>query len=271
MKEHGIKVLYGILAFGILISFFHILTDQGGSSLGNVIDTITITSLILFLSSVIYLLSSFKQNIKRISLWIILILSFPLGIMSMTNIIKEFSLKLTKTTTPSEYIYNVKVSKIKYGNDKIKLERLIDSLISIKTIEKPAEFALRSFNGKNYNDTIERNWAIDLPLKLEYKKSTIDTLFYSENGKNVVAGLLINKVFNKLKNYPNGAIDFTGYGFTFNKDSLIPFKMLRYSISGYYTYKSCSEELRYYYLKKVRTYENEYNMNDKRFLNEKRE
>jgi hypothetical protein len=90
MKEHGIKILYGILAFGILIAFFHILTDQGGSGLGNVIDTITITSLILFVFSVIYLLSSFKQNIKRISIWIILILSFPLGIISITNILKSF-------------------------------------------------------------------------------------------------------------------------------------------------------------------------------------
>ncbi len=266
MKEHGIKILYGILVFGILISIFTVLTDQGGSALGNLIDTITITSLVLFLFSLIYLFSSFKQNIKKISLWIILLLSLPIGIISLTNIIKECSLKITKTTTPDEYIYNVKVDKIKYRNDKIKLEKLVDSLISIKTIEKPAKFALRSFNDKNYNDTIERNWAIDLPLKLEYKKSTIDTLFYSENGKSVIAGLLINKVFNDLKNYPNGAIDFKGYGFTFNKDSLIPFEILRYSIGGYDTYNSCSKGLRYYYLKKVGTRENRYNINDKRFL-----
>ena len=36
MKEHGIKVLYGILAFGILISIFHIINDKGGSGLGNI-------------------------------------------------------------------------------------------------------------------------------------------------------------------------------------------------------------------------------------------
>jgi len=268
MKEHGIKILYGILAFGILISIFHVLTDQGGSGLGNVIDTITITSLILFISSVIYLLSSFKQNIKKIGLWIILILSFPLGIMSMTNIIKEFSLKLTKTTTPSEYIYNVKVDKFKYENDKIKLEKLIDSLIKIKIIEKPAELALRYFNGETYNDTIERGRAIDLPLKKEYKAFFIDTLFYSENKKDIVAGLLIYKEFNEYKDYPNGGIEYNGRGFLFDKNAVKPFKILS-CICGYNTYASCSYRLRYYYFKKIGTYENEYNMNDKRFLNRK--
>ncbi|MFK5880280.1 MAG: hypothetical protein QM478_12395 [Flavobacteriaceae bacterium] len=267
MKEHGIKVLYGVLGIGILITIFHIINTEGGSGLENAIITLSITSLILFIFTSIYIFTSFKQNIKKISVWIFLILSFPVAIMFISNIVNKFYLTMVETTTPNEYIYNVKVDKFKYENDKIKLERLVDSLISIKTIEKPAEFALRSFNGKNYNDTIERNWAINLPLKLEYKESIIDTLFYSENGKDVVAGLLINEVFNKLKNYPNGAIDYTGYGFAFNNDSLIPFKILRYSIGGYDTYKSCSKELRYYYLKKIGTYENEYNMNDKRFLN----
>lgn len=45
--------------------------------------------------------------------------------------------------------------------------------------------------------------------------------------------------------------------------------MLKYSVTGYENYKSCSERLRYYYLKKVGTYENELNMNDTRFLNRK--
>jgi len=39
------------------------------------------------------------------------------------------------------------------------------------------------------------------------------------------------------------------------------------SFTGYDNYMSCSERLRYYYLKKIGTYETEYNMNDKRFLN----
>lgn len=269
MKEHGIKFLYGILAVGIIISIFHILNDKNGSGLGNVIDTFTITSIILFLSTIAYVFLSFKKNIRKISIWFLLILSFPLAIMSMTNLTKEFSLEITETTTPKEFVYNVKVDPNNYERDKIKIQKLVDSLIKVKTVERPAELALRYFNGKTYNDTIERDWAIDLPEKVDYKESIIDTLFYSENGNEIVAGLLINKVFNEYQDYPNGGIEYFGKGFEYDKNELKPIKMLKYSVTGYGNYKSCSERLRYYYLKKIGTYENELNMNDTRFLNRK--
>lgn len=268
MKEHGIKVLYGILAFGILISIFHIINDNGGSGLGNIIDTFTITSIILFLSTLIYMFSSFKENVKKISVWFLLFLSCPLAVMSLTNLTKEYSLELTETTTPKEFLYNVKVDPNIYNRDKLKIEKLIDSLINLKTVERPAELALRYFNGQNYNDTIERDWAIDLPNKVKYQEIIIDTLFYSKNGQNIEAGLLINKVFNDYKDYPKGGIEYVGKGFKFDKDdNFKPIKILKYSVTGHDNYKTCSERLRYYYLKKIGTYENEYNMNDSRFLN----
>lgn len=269
MKEHGIKILYGILVIGIGISIFQIINDKNGSGLGNVIDTFTTTSLILFLSTIIFILLSFKNHIKKISVWFLLILSCPLSVLSMTHLTKEFSLKMTETTTPTEFVYNVKVDPNIYERDKIKIQKLVDSLIKVKTVEKPSELALRYFNGKTYNDTIERYWAIDLPTKLEYKESIIDTLFYSENGNDIVAGLLINKFLNELTDYPNGKIEYFGKGFEYEKDSLKPIKMLKYSVTGYDNYESCSDRLRYYYLKKIGTYENGQNMNDVRFLNRK--
>lgn len=268
MKEHGIKVLYGILAFGILISIFHIINDKGGSGLGNVIDTFTITSIILFLSTLIYIFSSIKENIKKISVWFLLILSCPLAVMSLTHLTIEYSLELTETTTPKEFLYNVKVDPDTYEHDKLKIEKFIDSLIRLKIIERPAELALRYFNRQNYNDTIERDWAIDLPKNVEYQEIIIDTLFYSKNGKDIIAGLLINKVFSEYRDYPKGGIEYFGKGFRFDKNDLKPIKMLKYSVTGYDNYKTCSERLRYYYLKKIGTYENEYNMNDNRFLNQ---
>lgn len=270
MKEQGIKILYGILAIGILaigilISIFHIINDKNGSGLGNVIDTFTITSLILFISTIVFILLSFKNNIKKISVWFLLILSCPLAVMSMTHLTKEFSLKMTETTTPKEFIYNVKIEPNIYKRDKIKIQNLVDSLIKVKTIQKPSELALRYFNGKTYNDTIKRYWAIDLPTNLEYKESIIDTLFYSENGKDIKAGILINKVFNEYINYPTGGIEFNGKGFIYDNDSIKPFTMLKYSVSGS-TYKSCSEELKYIYFKQIGASEKNYNMNDIRFL-----
>lgn len=43
--------------------------------------------------------------------------------------------------------------------------------------------------------------------------------------------------------------------------------MLVYSVGGYDNYESCSNRLRYFYLKKIGTNEDEFNMNDVRFLN----
>tara|TARA_R110000772_G_scaffold41175_1_gene95766 strand:- start:640 stop:1437 length:798 start_codon:yes stop_codon:yes gene_type:complete len=261
--KHGIKILYGILIIGILVSIFHILNDQGGSALGNIIDTLTITSIILFLSTIIFIFISFKKNIRKISVWFLLVLSCPLAVMSMTHLTKEYALKITETTTPKEFVYNVKVDPKTYELDKIKIQKLVDSLIKIKTIERPAELALRYFNGKTYNDTIERGWAIDLPEKVDYKESIVDTLFYSNNGNEIVAGLLINKTIRKY----SGEIKYFGKGFEFDKNDWKPFKMLKYSVTGYDNYNSCSDRLRYHYLKKIGTYENEYNINDTRFLN----
>jgi len=267
--KHGIKILYGILAIGILVSIFQIVNDKGGSALGNIIDTFTITSIILFLSTIVFILLSFNKNIRKISVWFLLILSCPLTVMSMTHMTKELSLKMAETTTREEFIYNVKIAPDKYERDKIKLQNLVDSLIKVKTIERPSELTLRYFNGKTYKDTIERDWAIDLPRNVEYKKSIIDTLFYSENGNKIIAGLLINKVFSELVDYPSGGIEYFGNGFEFDKYDFKPIKMLKYSVNGYDNYKTCSDRLRYYYLKKIGTYENEKNMNDIRFLNRK--
>ena len=50
MKEHGIKILYGILAVGIIISIIHIINDKNGAGLGNVIDTFTIYTDTIILS-----------------------------------------------------------------------------------------------------------------------------------------------------------------------------------------------------------------------------
>ena len=267
MKEHGIKILYGILVVGIIISIIHIINDKNGAGFGNIIDTFTITSLIIFLATIIYILLSFKENIKKISVWFLLLLSCPLSIMSMTHIIKEYSLEMTETTTSQEFLYDVKVESRIYERDKIKIQTLVDSLIKVKAVERTAELALRYFNGKTYNDTIERNWAIDLPTKLDYKKTIVDTLFYPENGKNIIAGLLIIQVFNDFKDCPKGRIYYEGHGFIFNENDFKPIKILVNSVSGYDNYESCSDRLRNFYLKKTDIGKDEFNMNDIRFLN----
>ena len=222
MKEYGIKTLYGILGIGIIISIFHIANDSGGSALENTIKTLGITSLVLFLSTIILLVFTFKENIRKTKIWILLIISFPLSFQIITNLTNEYYLKIIETSTPKEFIYNSEVNFETYKKDKLKIERLIDSLLEVKIIEKPSELALRYFNGKTYNDSIERDWAIDLPLSLKYEKSIIDTLFYSKNGEKIVAGLMIYKVYNKYRNQMKGGIEFRGRGFVYNENKEKP-------------------------------------------------
>ncbi len=263
MKKYGIKTLYGIIGIGIILCLIHLANDKGGSAFGNIIETLGFTSLVLFFATLILLIFNFKENIRKTNIWILLIISLPLSFQIVKNIGNEYYLKIIETTTPKEYTYSSEVNYETYKKDKVKLEKLIDSLLRVKIIERPSELALRYFNGKSYNDSIERDWAIDLPIKIQYKKSIIDTLFYSENGKEIIAGLLVNKTFNEYSR----KIEYFGKGFEFKKNDLKPFKMLKYSVNGHNNYKSCSYRLRYYYLKKIGTYENEYNMNDLRFLN----
>ena len=247
--KNGIKFLYGILIIGILISILQI-AISGDSSIENLIDNLILTSIILFISSIVFTLLSFKKHIRKTSLWILIIISSPLAIMSMTHFAKEIYLKFINTTTPDEFAYGVEVDRVKYEKDKIILQNLVDSLIKVQTIQRPSKLALRYFNGISYYDSLERDWAIDLPSKIDYKQSIIDTLFYSPDGKKVIAGLLINKVFN---NYSN-KIEFFGKGFKYVDSEWKPIKILKYSVTGHYEFSSCSESLRYLYLKKIFSY-----------------
>ncbi len=266
MKQYGTKILYGILIIGFIISIIHAFNDSGGSAFGNIIETLIIISLLIFIVSIAYLLFSFKYYSNKVSFWILFLASCPLSINYIRYSAAELYLELIDTTTPKEYVYNLKVDSSKYQADKIRLQNQVDSLIKIKIIQKPSELARRYFNGQFFNDSIERDWAIDLPTGLDYMETVIDTLFYAENGNDVIAGLLINKVYNDYMNYPNGGVEFIGRGFIYDKTEIKPFKLLRNSVSGHETYETCSDKLRYFYLKKIGSYKNRLNMNDIRFL-----
>ena len=267
MKNLERKILIVILLLAFLLCLFFILTDQGGSAFGNIIDTLRITSVILFIYCLLLLIVSFKKNIKRIEVWFVILISSPFALILISSKINNLKLELTETTTPQEFEYNLNIDQEKYMNDKKILENEIDSLIEIRTVHKPSKLALRYFNGKTYHDTIERDWSINLPLDIEYRKMIIDTLFYSEDGEQIKAGLLINKVVKKYRSKPEDSIDFIGNAFIYNSNPRKPFKILRYRFSGYDTYEDCSDRLRFWYLKKLGTDENQYNLNDKRFLN----
>ncbi len=266
MKKHGEKALYGIILVGFLIALFHVLNDSGGSAFGNIYETLHYVSLSIFIVSSGLFIYSFKFFIKKITIWMFFIFSLPLTASYIGFYAKKFYYNMIDTTTPEKYLYNVDIDPKKYQKDKIRLENQVDSLLNLGVVMKTAELNTRYFEGQYYNDTIERDWAIDLPQSLKYNQTIIDTLFYDEKGDEIIAGLLISEVYNEFIDYPKGGIEFIGRGFKYKKNNTKPFLMLRFSVTGHKSYTSCSDRLRYYYFKRIGTYENDHNMNDIRFL-----
>ncbi|UII21495.1 hypothetical protein [Fulvivirga ligni] len=260
--KNGTKIIFVVVTLTLAICIGHILNDHGGSALRNILDTITLGSLIVFILSLSLLSFSFKRYAKSIIIWILLLISSPLALTTIINLHRELTVRLSITTTPNEFRYELNVTP-NYKQDIDMLQKKVDSLVELKTIAIPSEYTRRYFNGNFYNDNIDRHWAIDISTS-NYQSCLIDTLFYDKNGKDIIAGLLITKTTNY-----NNEIEYNGYGFRYNKTSMKPFEILKYIMTGYDNATSCSQLLRYYYLKKIGSDGEEYNMNDIRFLNRK--
>jgi hypothetical protein len=169
-----------------------------------------------------------------------------------------------RTKTSIDYLNTFSVSRITYLEDSLTTIKLIDSLIKIEKVFEPAKIALRHFDGKSYNDSINRQWAIDLPMKnLNYLSNQIDTIVYNPNDSTLFAGLLISKIQDKLD---SKQISYFGNGFICEKQSNI----LKLDIKGYRVTNSksindCSKYLRKIYFQEMGQRDSLYNMNDRRF------
>ena len=179
--------------------------------------------------------------------------------------------KLVKTTTSNKFKNDYSVERLKYSNDSIQLVSLVDSLIAKQIIFKPAERNKRYFNGKMYNDTIDRSWAIALPLKSNtFIYSTIDTLFYSPFDSSLIAGLLINKMRNEYISNTNNPekIEYYGNGFVAWKgDGQYQIQILKNRTSSE-KIESVSTKLFKIYCRNDDFEREGYNMNDIRFWKE---
>jgi len=263
--KRATQILYVLLTLGIIISILQLVTKNGDAPMGSFIDSIHITSLIIFILSTIVLVATIRKKGNRNALWIILAITFPLATRIMAYQTSEIILSFQDTTTPSIYQISTTIEVNDYEIQKNKLIAKVDSLINIGIRYDTAEVALRAFNGKQYNDNIDRSWAIDLPQKLDYKQVYIDTLIFNPNNQDEMSGLLIAKVFNQFIDYPNGGIDYFGKGFVYNKKDDDKLNMLKFSLTGNQTYDECSKRTRDMYLKRIGQQDNMYNINDKRF------
>lgn len=193
------------------------------------------------------------------------------GLVGLLIVLGLFGLRLinnTKTTTPEEFINSFQVSRQTLDNDKRQVVKTVDSLISLQVIYKPAEKALRYFDGKTYEDTVDRQWAIDLPMKsITYVEHYVDTIFYKPDDINVFSGILISKTKHRLAK--NG-IEYVGHGFICKRTGqIIELRISGYGVTGSETIEICSEAIHEIYFREMGLKENGFNLNDNRFWKSK--
>ncbi len=186
------------------------------------------------------------------------------GLMVLAGFFGIRYLKEGQTTTPKDFINSYQVSSSTYLRDKEQVIKTIDSLITIKIIHKPAEYGLRYFNGTTYEDTIERKWAINLPMKsIKYVEHYVDTLFYNPDNQNEFAGIIISKTENKLAK--NG-IEYVGNGFLCKRNTqTLQIRIIKYSVTGSQTLNQCRESVREIYFRELEIINGCYNLNDIRY------
>lgn len=170
--------------------------------------------------------------------------------------------------TSNEYLNTYSVSRLTYSMDSLTTIQLIDSLIKIEKIYKIDTLALRHFDGQQYNDSIDRQWAIDLPMKnIKYLQHQIDTIVYKPNDSLKFAGLLISKIQSKTD---SNQINYFGNGFICEKDSdILKFNIKGYRVTNSYSYKDCSFYMRKLYFQEMGKKNSIYNLDDIRFWNSK--
>lgn len=193
------------------------------------------------------------------------------GLVGLLILAGLFGLRLLdekSTTTPDDYANTSTVNGLRYLNDKTQVIKTVDSLLSIEVIYKPADKALRYFDGKTFEDTVDRQWAIDLPMKnVTYLEHFVDTIFYKPTDNSEFAGLLISKINNPLAK--NG-IEYFGNGFLCKRqENTLQLIIKGYRVTGSETIDQCRAALHDIYFREMGLVDSSFNLNDKRYWTSK--
>jgi hypothetical protein len=167
--KHKIKILYGLLLLGILLSFVILITGGGNYGTANSFEslvTLVITSVIIFITSIIILLKQSQTLKKKIAIGVLILLTFPLSALGGIYLIQ----KAVFSVRSAIYFHNVENSnKLDYSNSKKQIKAFIEMNVDI-----------------NREIGYEDIYLI--------KASIIDTIFYSPNGTDKIAGILISRI-----------------------------------------------------------------------------
>jgi hypothetical protein len=173
--------------------------------------------------------------------------------------------KMKATSTPPPYLNTFSVSDQTYMHDTAKVLSCVDSLISVGIITKTDKKTKTYFNGQFYEDSVVREWAIDLPMKtIEYEKHYVDTLIYNPNDPTTFGGILISRVHHKSN--PT-FVEYLGNGFLCRKRNHgYNVKIYGRRITGSRSVKECSQVLRTIYFNQPGRRLDQINLNDTRYF-----
>lgn len=168
--KRSTKLLLTILGLGLFYCFFKLFTGQGGGGLGDFFDALALTSLILFITALLIILVNVRQLRKHVDTFIFLLLSLPITIGITKNIFASIKYNQTPDLSPK---YPRPVSLKEYFEDSSKIAVQIDSLI-----------ALQNSNTGG----------------VKVAKAFIDTIIYSQAGKQIFISYVRKFEYNELDN-----------------------------------------------------------------------
>lgn len=123
------KFLVAILGLGLLYSTYKLFTGHGGGGLGDFVDGLGYTSLILFFSSLTIILFHVRHSRKYADTFLFLLLGLPMTIMAANGLVNSISYNRTPDLKPK---YPRPVTPKIYFDDSSRISLQIDSLIALK-------------------------------------------------------------------------------------------------------------------------------------------
>lgn len=144
-----------LLTLGLLYSFFRALTGTGGSGLYNFFDALALTSVVIFISSLVILVINFRKIKRHFDTLLFLLIGLPLTFIAVKGIVESIHYNRKPDLTIK---YQRPVSHEQFLKDSINIKLQIDSLIALKN---------RTYGGADILYTI------------------IDTIIYSQSGDQV--------------------------------------------------------------------------------------
>ncbi len=144
-----------LLTLGLLYSFYRAFTGTGGSGLYDFFDALALTSVVLFISSLLILVINYRKIKRHLDTLLFLLIGLPLTFMALKGTVESIHYNRKPDLTAK---YPRPISYDQYSRDSLNIKMQIDSLIAIKN---------RNYGGADILYTV------------------IDTIIYSQSGDQV--------------------------------------------------------------------------------------